>query len=199
MPITFVFVLTDVENGAMYVPITFVFVLTDVENTAMYAPITSVVVLTDVENTAMYASITSVVVLTDVENTAMYASITSVVVLTDVENTAMYVPITSVIVLTDVENTAMCVCMCLLFDDHGVFNFNKLRRPTYVGIVPFVDGEVVVGSDGCDGGAGDSRVRVGSHVHHGRVGQKLHDHAHILLVLGKHHWALKATNQTSFK
>ena len=182
----------------MYVPITFVFVLTDVENRAMYVPITFVFVLTNVENTAMYVPVTSVFVLTNVENTAMYVPVTSVFVLTNVENTAMYVLITSV-VLTDVENTAMCVCMCLLFDDHGVFNFNKLRRPTYVGVVPFVDGEVVVGSDGGDGGAGDSRVRVGSHVHHGRVGQKLHDHAHILLVLGKHHWALKATNQTSFK
>ena len=183
----------------MYVPITFVFVLTDGENGAMYVPIMFVFVLTAVENGAMYVPITFVFVLTAVENGAMYVPITSVVVLTDVKNTAMYVPITSVVVLTDVENTAMCVCMCLLFDDHGVFNFNKLRRPTYVGVVPFVDGEVVVGSDGGDGGAGNSRVCVGSHVHHGRVGQKLHDHAHILLVLGKHHWALKATNQTSFK
>lgn len=60
-----------------------------------------------------------------------------------------------------------------------------------VGRVPFVDGKVVVTGDGGDCWAGDGWVGVGSNVNDRRIGQKLHDHTHIILDCGKHHWCLQ--------
>ena len=49
---------------------------------------------------------------------------------------------------------------------------------------------MVVGSDGGDSWGRDGGVGVGGHVHNRRVGQELHDHTDVLLVLREHHGAL---------
>lgn len=61
---------------------------------------------------------------------------------------------------------------------------------TYIVIVPLVDGIVVIAGDGSDGWNWHCRMCVGSHMSDRRVGQELHDHAHIILGLGEHHWTL---------
>ena len=67
------------------------------------------------------------------------------------------------------------------------------RPPTFADVVvPLVDGEVVVARDGDDGRGGHGRVRVGRHVRHGRVGQELHDHAHVVRHRREHHRRLQS-------
>ncbi len=58
-------------------------------------------------------------------------------------------------------------------------------------VVPLVDSEVVIARDGDDGRGRHRRVRVGRDVCDGRVGQELHDHAHVVRSLAEHHWRLQ--------
>jgi len=75
-----------------------------------------------------------------------------------------------------------------------VYVSNRECVLTLVAGVPLVDGEVMVARDGGDGGRGDGRVRVGGHVAHRRVGQELHDHAHVVLHAREHHRRLAHRN-----
>ena len=64
----------------------------------------------------------------------------------------------------------------------------KARLPPVltVVVVPAIDGEVVVARDGDDGRLRRLRLRVGGDMRDRRVGQKLHDHADVL-VQGREH------------
>ena len=65
-------------------------------------------------------------------------------------------------------------------------------QPTFACIVvPLVDSKVVVAGDSDDGRRGYSWVRVGRDVRHGRVGQELHNHTHVVRHGREHHRRLE--------
>ena len=62
-------------------------------------------------------------------------------------------------------------------------------------MVPAVDCEVVVASDGDDSWLRHHRMCVGGHVRDGRVGEELHDHADVVLHRAEHLRRLRAERQ----
>ena len=72
-------------------------------------------------------------------------------------------------------------------------------RRTAVGRIPSIEGELQISVDGDDGGQRQLRVRVGRQVHHGRVGQELHRHAHVLGHRAEHQRRLRSVDKQTNK